>query len=206
MTYELWNRDTTCCTKCSKVNYTFVFITAIYWKFCLNSGIVQRFDSSVLAPFLPPKYEYVLYLKLSDLQRKLYEQYLSEGSNFDCNHNRPGLLADFHELERICTHPKALTDTRIADNEENDETEAPIQRRCSTWWSRLVRDEDMSRMEHSAKITLLVDILRRCKMSGEKVLVFSQFLHTLNLILAGEDERNRTIPENNEVSLVSSNQ
>ncbi|EFX66174.1 hypothetical protein DAPPUDRAFT_332470 [Daphnia pulex] len=55
-------------------------------------GIVQRFDSSFLAPFLPPKYEYVLYLKLSDLQRKLYEQYLSERSNFDCNHNRPGLL------------------------------------------------------------------------------------------------------------------
>jgi transcriptional regulator ATRX len=112
-------------------------------------------------------------------------------------------------LERICTHPKALTDTRITDNEENHETEAPIQRRSSTWWSRLVRDEDMSRMEHSAKITLLVDILRRCKMSGEKVLVFSQFLHTLNFIeefLAGEDERNRTIPENNEVSLVSSNQ
>jgi hypothetical protein len=63
----------------------------------------------------------------------------------------------------------------------------------------------MSKIEHSGKITLLIDILRRC--SCEKVQVFNQSFHSLNLVeefVAGEDERNRASLENQEVNFVSS--
>lgn len=43
---------------------------------CLNKlldGSVQRLDYSVLAPHLPPKYEYVIYIKLTDIQCNLYK-------------------------------------------------------------------------------------------------------------------------------------
>lgn len=39
----------------------------------LLDGCVQRKDYSVLAPFLPPKHEYVLYIKLTKLQMELYK-------------------------------------------------------------------------------------------------------------------------------------
>lgn len=45
-------------------------------SFCLNKlldGSVQRLDYSVLAPYLPPKYEFVVHIKLTDIQRKLYK-------------------------------------------------------------------------------------------------------------------------------------
>lgn len=39
----------------------------------LLDGCVQRKDYSVLAPFLPPKQEYVLYIRLTKLQIELYK-------------------------------------------------------------------------------------------------------------------------------------
>lgn len=39
----------------------------------LLDGCVQRRDYSVLAPFLPPKQEYVLYIRLTKLQVDLYK-------------------------------------------------------------------------------------------------------------------------------------
>lgn len=72
----------------------------------------------------------------------------------------------------------------------------------SCWWSQFVTDEDMVKIEHSGKLILLMDILRQCELIGDKVLVFSQSLVSLNLIeefLAAEDQRN----EQNRASLVN---
>ena len=50
------------------------------------------------------------------------------------------------------------------------------------WWSQFVTDDDMTRIEHSGKLILLMDILRQCELIGDKVLVFSQSLVSLDLI------------------------
>ena len=62
-----------------------------------------------------------------------------------------------------------------------------------SWWSQFVKDEDMTKIEHSGKLVLLMDILRQCELIGDKVLVFSQSLFSLELIeefLAEENLRN----------------
>lgn len=51
----------------------------------------------------------------------------------------------------------------------------------------------MTEIEHGGKLVLLMDILNQCAFIGDKVLVFSQSLASLNLIeefLALENERN----------------
>lgn len=48
----------------------------------LLDGCVQRRDYSVLAPFLPPKQEYVLYIRLTKLQVDLYKVCDNQQSNY----------------------------------------------------------------------------------------------------------------------------
>lgn len=71
---------------------------------------VQRFDYSVLTPFLPPKHEYVVSVKMSDLQIQLYQHYLeyhAKGGPGNIGRGKgAGLFADFQELGRIWTHPR----------------------------------------------------------------------------------------------------
>ncbi|EFX63062.1 hypothetical protein DAPPUDRAFT_67425 [Daphnia pulex] len=80
---------------------------------------VQRFDSSVLAPFLPDKHEYMVCVKLSQLQIKLYrhflEKYTKGGATqpTECKVESAGLLSDYRELSRMCNHPKALSSTAL---------------------------------------------------------------------------------------------
>ncbi|KAF3425464.1 hypothetical protein E2986_03490 [Frieseomelitta varia] len=70
-------------------------------------GCVQRFDYSVLTPFLPPKQEYVIFVSLSEVQVNLYQHYLDNFARRLRNANG-SLFADFQVLQRIWTHPWVL--------------------------------------------------------------------------------------------------
>ncbi|XP_028452111.1 transcriptional regulator ATRX-like isoform X1 [Perca flavescens] len=77
-------------------------------------GCVQRRDYSELTQFLPPKYEYVLAVRVSPLQYTLYRYYLdhvtSMGSVTNRTTGRAGanLFKDFQVLSKIWTHPWCL--------------------------------------------------------------------------------------------------
>ncbi|XP_077597568.1 transcriptional regulator ATRX-like isoform X2 [Stigmatopora nigra] len=78
------------------------------------SGCVQRKDYSELAEFLPPKYEYVVAVRVSPLQNKLYCHYLEHISAVS-NVADPAkikiganLFKDFQVLGRVWTHPWCL--------------------------------------------------------------------------------------------------
>lgn len=78
----------------------------LFYKF----DLFQRNDYSVLTPFLPPKYEYVLFLLLSEVQIKLYQFYKDNFSqrNDGSKMRSSVLFSDFQEFQRICTHPRVL--------------------------------------------------------------------------------------------------
>lgn len=69
---------------------------------------MQRFDYTVLKPFLPPKFEYVISIQLSDLQLKLYQYYLDNLAQGGPKRQGSGLFVDFGALSRVWTHPKVL--------------------------------------------------------------------------------------------------
>ncbi|XP_043490866.1 transcriptional regulator ATRX-like isoform X2 [Polistes fuscatus] len=73
----------------------------------LLKGSIQRFDYSVLTPFLPPKQEYVIFVRLTDVQIKLYQYYLDNLTRHFSG-MKGTLFADFQALQRIWTHPIVL--------------------------------------------------------------------------------------------------
>lgn len=78
-------------------------------------GSVQRLDYSVLTPFLPPKQEYVIFVKLTEVQVKMYRHYLD---NYARRAGGVGgsLFADFQALQRIWTHPLVV---RLSQRQKN---------------------------------------------------------------------------------------
>ncbi|KAB7507550.1 Transcriptional regulator ATRX-like protein [Armadillidium nasatum] len=90
----------------------------------LLEGCVQRFDYTVLKPFLPPKYEYVISVQMSKEQIKLYSYYLENLAQGGPKRQGSGLFVDVNNLSRIWSHPVvlfyALNRFRDQDLEEDD--------------------------------------------------------------------------------------
>uniref|UniRef100_A0A8D2MAA6 DNA helicase n=1 Tax=Zonotrichia albicollis TaxID=44394 RepID=A0A8D2MAA6_ZONAL len=76
------------------------------------AGCVQRKDYTALTKFLPPKYEYVLEVRMTPIQCKLYQYYLDHltGGGNEGGRGKAGakLFQDFQMLSRIWTHPWCL--------------------------------------------------------------------------------------------------
>ncbi|KAM4818959.1 transcriptional regulator ATRX isoform 2-T2 [Thomomys bottae] len=240
------------------------------------AGCVQRKDYTALTKFLPPKHEYVLAVRMTSIQCKLYQYYLDHltgvGNNNEGGRGKAGakLFQDFQMLSRIWTHPWCLQldyiskenkgyfdedsmDEFIAsDSDESsmslssdeytkkkktkgkkgkkdssssgsgsdndvevikvwnsrsrgggegnlddtgnnpsgslklDESKATSASNPSSpapdWYKDFVTDADAEILEHSGKMVLLFEILRMAEEIGDKVLVFSQSLISLDLI------------------------
>ncbi|XP_063046191.1 transcriptional regulator ATRX isoform X2 [Engraulis encrasicolus] len=79
------------------------------------AGCVQRRDYTALTKFLPPKHEYVLSVRMTSIQAKLYRHYLEHFTSVgsaaqEGNRGKTGtkLFQDFQMLSRIWTHPWCL--------------------------------------------------------------------------------------------------
>ncbi|GAB0094799.1 Transcriptional regulator ATRX homolog [Sergentomyia squamirostris] len=230
-------------------------------------GCVQRRDYGVLAPFLPPKHEYVVFIKLTELQIKLYKFYMENKSKCvdEGGSKRTSILfADFQNLQRIWTHPRVLRynsdryeeiqqkkrlfededsegslkdfidddeDTSTpassgsedgADDKSSASGEKPYKRMTrnsravtgevlpeiqpfepekidnpTEWWVDMVPESDLDNLKVSSKLMLLFSILKECENIGDKLLVFSQSLfsldvieHFLSLVDENEQEKN----------------
>lgn len=242
-------------------------------------GCVQRRDYSVLTPFLPPKLEYVLSIKLTPMQIALYKYYMeNKARQGDGGRKGSILFQDFQNLQRIWTAPKVLrynsdryelemqkrkdlesedesigsikdflddsesaastssgescgesdsseNDCEMAasDNEvgsihsnegvkkkkkrKNKDKIEPVRRKTramaadlpsdheldeliaatkaenpTEWWMQICPEEELNNIQHSSKLMLLFSILEECEQIGDKLLVFSQSLYSLDVI------------------------
>ncbi|XP_040600239.1 transcriptional regulator ATRX isoform X3 [Mesocricetus auratus] len=240
------------------------------------AGCVQRKDYTALTKFLPPKHEYVLAVRMTAIQCKLYQYYLDHltgvGNSTEGGRGKAGakLFQDFQMLSRIWTHPWCLQLDYISKENkgyfdedsmdefiasDSDETSVSLSsdeyakkkktkgkkgkkdisssesgsdndvevikvwnsrsrgggegnvdetgnnpsgslkleesKTTSTsnpsspapdWYKDFVTDADAEVLEHSGKMVLLFEILRMAEEIGDKVLVFSQSLISLDLI------------------------
>eukprot|EP00257_Ricinus_communis_P017978 XP_015576553.1 protein CHROMATIN REMODELING 20 isoform X1 [Ricinus communis] len=183
-------------------------------------GFVQRMDMSVVKKDLPPKTVFVIAVKLSPLQRKLYKKFLDvHGFTKDIVSSekiRKSFFAGYQALAQIWNHPGILqlrkdrdyvtreetVDNFIADESSSDENldcntiigEKPrnandfVQRKSDNgffqkgWWNDLLQENNYKELDYSGKMVLLLDILTASSHVGDKALVFSQSIPTLDLI------------------------
>lgn len=210
----------------------------------LLEGCVQRCDYNSLTSVLPPRHEYVISLKLSDVQVKLYKHFLENLARVRGGTLGSQLFRDCCILQLICTHPYTLqidhirksnrrfmvdssdseTGGSFIDDRSLSEIEAEDvvclddpkpstskQREKSSnssednsgnedngkslklknrddkkerreWWSNYIKEEDGTKIDLSGKMVLFFDLLKECELIGDKVLLFSQNLLTLDLI------------------------
>ncbi|XP_027203767.2 transcriptional regulator ATRX homolog isoform X2 [Dermatophagoides pteronyssinus] len=174
------------------------------------SHCINRCNYKVLVPFLPPKYEYVLYLRLSSIQSKLYRNFID-----NLNGDYQNLLGDFWKLSKLNNHPILFLTSNDEDfgvnddnnnNEEDDDDDNDDNGKKSKKKSKLktkiidnnddehkitvtdsglINDEEMKtleKIESSVKFTIAFAILDYCQKIGDKLLIFSQSLRTLDLI------------------------
>ncbi|XP_053697900.1 transcriptional regulator ATRX homolog [Sabethes cyaneus] len=267
----------------------------------LLDGCVQRRDYAVLAPFLPPKLEFVISIKLTPLQCTLYKYYMETQARRQSDETKRAsvLFSDFQNLQRIWTHPRVLRYNSdryeymqqkkrdMASDEESlgslkdfldDDSEAettPMEssddgsdsasdseggsvssrkkskknnkkkdsdgaaaggggastsaatsaRRTrnnpdaegefveeveqknenpTEWWMSMCPEEELDNLEHSGKLQVLFEILRECENIGDKLLVFSQSLYSLDVIehfLALVDENTQKDDDERDVEL-----
>ncbi|XP_058482955.1 transcriptional regulator ATRX-like isoform X2 [Solea solea] len=202
------------------------------------AGCVQRRDYSELSQFLPPKHEYVLAVRVSPLQYKLYRYYLDHVTGVGPMTNTAkmkvgaNLFKDFQALSRVWTHPWCLqlnyiskvkkgyfekdrqkaialaneeatvAESATAGNnpgrtviiDDSSSKDAPAvdgviattssrsQSAGEGWYKTMLSEKDATILQHSGKMVLLFEILRMAEELGDKVLVFSQSLISLNLI------------------------
>ncbi|XP_050039219.1 uncharacterized protein [Dermacentor andersoni] len=231
----------------------------------LLDGCVQRCDYGALAPFLPPKCEYVISVRLSEVQVALYRHFLEHLARGRRQQAGVGtsLFWDFNMLRNIWTHPMLLelSAERLAAKEllkeEDDESDmasfiddgslsekstpdtnddadavicldddgpktrsqkrgreknkdakddassgdevisswqtrsrgnpderppTPPRPEKKQWWDQYISEEDMEKLQISGKMSLLYNILQECDAIGDKVLLFSQSLLTLDMV------------------------
>uniref|UniRef100_A0A1I7YN35 Helicase ATP-binding domain-containing protein n=1 Tax=Steinernema glaseri TaxID=37863 RepID=A0A1I7YN35_9BILA len=208
-------------------------------------GCVDRKDSRVLVEAIPPKQEYVINVRMTPRQCKLYRAFLGQIDSAGIQLSKR-VLPDYHILSRIWTHPYQLISheiveerkrilrgeddfiddgsgvesaessdddvTILEDEERGDEggdeattssavndalarrsgrlagreptpvAETPPEIRG--WYTKenLVSDEDKHDYTLGNKLVLLIQIIKKCEEIGDKLLVFSQSLESLELI------------------------
>ena len=173
-------------------------------------NVIHRRDHAVLERDLPTKHEYVLYVRLSDLQRDLYHAYLKrrEGQLDEGSKKRgDGVLVDLNQLSQVVSHPQMLRsqeqrshkakdkgrtsppEGRTSPAEDLDESLSPRppspELSDDKWWEDILPpvSEDIAEdIKTSPKLVVLLELIKLCLKAKEKMLIFSKSTAMLDVV------------------------
>ena len=159
--------------------------------------IVQRLDSTVMRKDLQFLQQAVIHVRQTKIQLKLYQAYkryaekrelrfLEQYQTLFPVNNHPGCLLLQKEKQK---KEKAKSNRRSPDKalprgHDSDEVEDALESSEETfWWEKVFsKHTNMGDVVNGNKIVLLIKILVLADRVNDKVVVFSQNLHTLDFI------------------------
>lgn len=157
---------------------------------------VHRRTIAVLHHDVPPKMEFVISVPLTELQRALYETYIKFNRTDDKASMK--LLASVTPLTVLCNHPDAF---RALLKEQKDKGSAkdrldgvdqinlpPV---LVSELLQMMPTGDLKEASYSLKMLLLDRILDESKSKGDKVLIFSQSMKTMDYLEKMQISRRR---------------
>eukprot|EP00124_Ichthyophonus_hoferi_P001052 Ihof_evm4s48 gene=Ihof_evmTU4s48 len=170
-------------------------------------SFVQRREHSVLREALPPKIEYVVYLKLSKVQQQLYNKLKSTRKESDGGN---GIFYSYQNFMKIWNHPDILykewkegegsgLDGKTASSSlspcyTSDPSGGSVyDTNCNdmgmSWIGDSLVNYTPGNIDNGSKIRVTMAIIEASIAVREKVLVFSQSLGTLDVLEQTLQER-----------------
>lgn len=132
---------------------------------------------------LPPKVEFVLSIRATSLQKSLYTLFVEGLDKMyrASNRRQAGILSLLSRLVLICNHPSVFRSyvASIGDDEDNAKT---FPKDIIDQVLQLTADSNGDDIKHSNKLRVLMGILDESRRVGDKVLVFSQSIPTLDYL------------------------
>ncbi|KZO94503.1 hypothetical protein CALVIDRAFT_556302 [Calocera viscosa TUFC12733] len=144
----------------------------------ISKSFVLRRTADILTSYLPPKYEYVVFIRPTKLQFALMLSILNDKSiNRFISSGMAQSLEMMNVLGKICTSPVLLKSTAKPESQRTQEIKDTI--------AILPRGIEESDSSTSGKLIALVNLLNNLrKTTDEKAIIVSQYTKTLDLIEA----------------------
>ncbi|XP_076331442.1 DNA excision repair protein ERCC-6-like isoform X2 [Tachypleus tridentatus] len=150
----------------------------------LNSS-ASKHNSEMLSP-LQRKNDFITWVFLSDLQIKLYRDFLELDRVKNLLMTKKSPLVELTVLKKICDHPRLLSHRAClqlglsGDISEEDYESILEDERTTTMSIDGVSDDDL--IEESGKLGFLLSLLNQLRKEGHRTLVFSQSRKILDII------------------------
>lgn len=168
-------------------------------KDTVASKVNRATIKSCLAHDLPQKSEFVISVPPTPMQRELYTLYInglgavSEGQGpKGLKVRQAQIFRVVNDLALICNHPRGFHQKLLDVRQEPDKHEAFPQSIVATAL-RVTKGADNMEPSLSLKVQFLIMILDEARRLGDKVLVFSQSIYTLNYLESLLDLQKRKV-------------
>lgn len=144
----------------------------------LTGKFILRRDASILAKYLPPKSDHVVFCKPTLAQSRLYSAILQSDAFNSCVGSSKSALLLINVLKKVCNSPTLLKDKASSDDDEVTD---------SNLISALLRDLDPKLLKTpavSAKFGCLDNLLYKIRAEAptDKVVLVSHYTATLDIL------------------------
>mmetsp|Transcript_33130 Transcript_33130/g.37226 ORF Transcript_33130/g.37226 Transcript_33130/m.37226 type:complete len:1363 (+) Transcript_33130:107-4195(+) len=159
---------------------------ALILKDLINPYLLRRLKKDIKeVKRMPGKKEQVLFCRLSDYQRNMYEDFLQSDLVKKVFRGSAQLLGAITMLRKICNHPDLVSPPEEASEQFNKSLQAREldDDDASQKMEDGIADRNCSLIERSGKLEILAKILPLWKKQGHRVLIFCQWRKMLDIIM-----------------------
>uniref|UniRef100_A0A1A9W059 Repressor of RNA polymerase III transcription MAF1 homolog n=1 Tax=Glossina brevipalpis TaxID=37001 RepID=A0A1A9W059_9MUSC len=137
------------------------------------SKFVQRKEAELLKTFLPQKFEYVLFIPMTEVQIWTHPKVLEDAWRNAVNQKNK------KDREKDLKMKNQSDDDQPDDIYDSQTGQMSV---INDWWRHLLSEKDLESVMPSNKLRTMFNIIQMCEEKGEKCLIFSAFVAVLNVV------------------------